>query len=110
MNGLRDDDAESFYDSRRSFASEYSGEGVKVFFKEHGRKGSRGSNASFLSRKKHLQPSSSNRDPQIDRSIMPSARRRVEIVSEPEDLEEEVPVVRRSYFTALRSPDSPCRT
>ena len=61
MNGLRDDDAESFYDSRRSFASDYSGEGVKVFFKEHGRKGSRGSNASFLSRKKHLQPSSSNR-------------------------------------------------
>ena len=55
MNGLRDDDTESFYDNRRSFASEYSAEGVKVLFKEHGRKGSKGSNASFLSRKKQLQ-------------------------------------------------------
>lgn len=55
VNGLRDDDAESFYESRRSFASDYSGEGVKVLFKEHARKGSRGSNISFLSKKKHLQ-------------------------------------------------------
>lgn len=59
VNGLRDDDAESFYDNRASFASEYSGDGVKVFFKEHGRKTSKSSNSSFLSRKK--QPSSSLR-------------------------------------------------
>ena len=52
VNGLRDDDAESFYDNRASFTSEYSAEGVKVFFKEHGRKGSKSSNTSLLSRKK----------------------------------------------------------
>lgn len=56
VNGLRDDDAESFYDNRQSFASEYSGDGVKVFFKEHGRKSSKSSNASFVSRKKQQQP------------------------------------------------------
>ena len=61
VNGLRDDDAESFYDNRASFASEYSGEGgFRVFFKEHGRKGSKGSNTSLLSRKKH-QASTSQR-------------------------------------------------
>ncbi|KAJ3554462.1 hypothetical protein NM688_g3099 [Phlebia brevispora] len=64
VNGLRDDDAESFYDNRRSFASDYSGEGVKVLFKEHGRKGSKGSTTSFLSRKKQLQPSSSANRPE----------------------------------------------
>jgi serine/arginine repetitive matrix protein 2 len=54
VNGLRDDDDESFYGSRASFVSEYSfrDEGMQVFFKEHGRKGSKDSQSSFLSRKK----------------------------------------------------------
>ena len=55
VNGLRDDDDESVYGNRASFVSEYSlrdNEGVQVFFKEHGRKGSKDSQASFLSRKK----------------------------------------------------------
>ena len=61
VNGLRDDDEESFYGNRASFVSEYSlrdNEGVQVFFKEHGRKGSKDSQASsFLSRKKPTQGS-----------------------------------------------------
>ncbi|KAI0086622.1 hypothetical protein BDY19DRAFT_995640 [Irpex rosettiformis] len=52
VNGLRDDDAESFYDNRTSFTSEYSAEGVRVFFKEHARKSSKSSTTSLLSRKK----------------------------------------------------------
>ena len=52
VNGLRDDDAESFYDNRASFTSEYSTEGVRVFFKEHVRKTSKSSTTSLLSRKK----------------------------------------------------------
>jgi serine/arginine repetitive matrix protein 2 len=63
VNGLRDDDEESVYTgraSRASFASEYSTRensegGLQVFVKEHGRTGSKGSNASFLSRKRTLQ-------------------------------------------------------
>lgn len=58
VNGLRDDDTESFYDNRASFTSEYSAEGVRVFFKEHGRKNSKSSNTSLLSRKKPQNPSS----------------------------------------------------
>ena len=59
MNGLRDDDAESFYASRSSIASNFSGsqsnaEGVQILFKEHTRAGSKGSNSSFLGRKKSL--------------------------------------------------------
>lgn len=58
VNGLRDDDTESFYGSRTSFASEYSvrepngsnNDGMQVFVKEHGAKG--GGNPTFLSRKK----------------------------------------------------------
>ncbi|KAJ7489857.1 hypothetical protein B0H11DRAFT_2010682 [Mycena galericulata] len=55
VNGLRDDDDDTDgYANRASFASEYSiregaGDGVQVFFKEHGRKGS---SSSFLPRKK----------------------------------------------------------
>lgn len=57
VNGLRDDDAESAYGDRASFTSEYSqNEAVKVFFKEHGRKSSKGSATSFLSRKKNPRP------------------------------------------------------
>jgi len=55
VNGLRDDDEESIYGNRASFVSEYSlrdNDGVQVFFKEHGRTGSKDSQASFLSRKK----------------------------------------------------------
>ncbi|KAI0259943.1 hypothetical protein BC834DRAFT_590323 [Gloeopeniophorella convolvens] len=57
VNGLRDDDEESFYGNRASFVSEYSlrDEGVQVFFKEHNRTGSKDSQASFLSRRKTLQ-------------------------------------------------------
>lgn len=54
VNGLRDEDDDAdAYANRASFASEYSiregGDGVQVFFKEHGRKGS---SSSFLPRKK----------------------------------------------------------
>ncbi|KAF8212393.1 hypothetical protein K438DRAFT_1806447 [Mycena galopus ATCC 62051] len=57
VNGLRDEDDElDSYANRASFGSEYSvregaGDGVQVFFKEHGRKGS---GSSFLPRKKTL--------------------------------------------------------
>ncbi|KAJ7273564.1 hypothetical protein B0H12DRAFT_1090007 [Mycena haematopus] len=57
VNGLRDEDDDlDRYANRASFASEYSvregaGDGVQVFFKEHGRKGS---GSSFLPRKKVL--------------------------------------------------------
>ncbi|KAI0373308.1 hypothetical protein BV20DRAFT_804940 [Pilatotrama ljubarskyi] len=60
VNGLRDDDGESYYGDRASFYSEYSvkdtNENVKLFFKEHERKSSKGSTSSFLSRKKPPQP------------------------------------------------------
>ena len=54
VNGLRDEDDESYYGNRASFVSEYSvrDEGVQLFFKEHGRTGSKDSQSSFLSRKK----------------------------------------------------------
>ena len=58
MNGLRDDDGESFYGDRASFYSEYSvkdNDNVKLFFKEHERKNSKSSVNSFLSRKKSVQ-------------------------------------------------------
>ncbi|KAH8108167.1 hypothetical protein BXZ70DRAFT_1015801, partial [Cristinia sonorae] len=61
VNGLRDDDVESYFSGdRASFASEYSRDegGVKVLFKEHGRKGSKSSNTSLLGRKK---PQGANR-------------------------------------------------
>ncbi|KAJ6455728.1 hypothetical protein C8R45DRAFT_585902 [Mycena sanguinolenta] len=53
INGLRDEDDDlDGYANRASFTSEYSaGEGVQVFFKEHGRKGS---GSSFLPRRKTL--------------------------------------------------------
>ncbi|KAF5365720.1 hypothetical protein D9758_003275 [Tetrapyrgos nigripes] len=57
VNGLRDDDVESLYASRASFASEFDGdESMQVFVKDHTRTGSKGSNNSFLSRKKKLRP------------------------------------------------------
>ncbi|TFK27392.1 hypothetical protein FA15DRAFT_666475 [Coprinopsis marcescibilis] len=56
VNGLRDDDDESVYTGRNSVSSEYSTrettEGLQVFVKEHVRAGSKGSNSSFVSRKK----------------------------------------------------------
>ncbi|KAI0329827.1 hypothetical protein GY45DRAFT_1324417 [Cubamyces sp. BRFM 1775] len=56
VNGLRDDDGESYYGDRASFYSEYSvkdtNENMKLFFKEHERKSSKGSTSSFLSRRK----------------------------------------------------------
>lgn len=65
VNGLRDDDGESFYGDRASFYSEYSikdDSNVKVSFKEHERKSSKGSVNSFLSRKKsQQQPKGTNR-------------------------------------------------
>ncbi|KAF9466343.1 hypothetical protein BDZ94DRAFT_1233950 [Collybia nuda] len=59
VNGLRDDDGESIYTGRASFASEYSTRettegGLQIFVKEHVRSSSKSSNASFLSRKKTL--------------------------------------------------------
>ncbi|THU90683.1 hypothetical protein K435DRAFT_726332 [Dendrothele bispora CBS 962.96] len=56
VNGLRDDDVESIYTGRTSFASDYDNdEGVQVFVKDHTRSGSKGSNSSFISRKKIIQ-------------------------------------------------------
>jgi serine/arginine repetitive matrix protein 2 len=56
VNGLRDEDFDSSYASRSSFASDNSmqqpADGVQVFFKEHSRSGSKGSNSSFLAHKK----------------------------------------------------------
>lgn len=56
MNGLRDEDDESLYTGRNSVGSEYStresGENMQVFVKEHVRGSSKGSNTSFVSRKK----------------------------------------------------------
>ena len=58
VNGLRDDDDESFYAGRSSIGSEYStresGENVQVYVKEHVRHGSKGSNASFAPRKRGM--------------------------------------------------------
>jgi hypothetical protein len=53
VNGLRDDDEESYHWNRASFVSEHSvrDEGVQVFFREHGRTGSKDSQSSFLSRR-----------------------------------------------------------
>jgi serine/arginine repetitive matrix protein 2 len=57
VNGLRDDDAESIWGNRASFASDVSlrepngvnGSGVQVLVREHSKKSN---NPSFLSRKK----------------------------------------------------------
>ncbi|KAF5391275.1 hypothetical protein D9757_001961 [Collybiopsis confluens] len=57
VNGLRDDDTDSLYAGRSSFQSDFENEeGVQVFVKDHTRSGSKGSNASILSRKKLTQP------------------------------------------------------
>jgi len=71
VNGLRDDDEESFYGNRASFVSEYSlrDEGVQVFFREHGRTGSKDSQSSFLSRKKATQASSKRPDTKVKLGI-----------------------------------------
>ena len=72
VNGLRDDDEESFYGNRTSFVSEYSvrDDGVQMFFKEHGRTGSKDSQSSFLSRKR---PSQAQKRPETKvRSILKS--------------------------------------
>ncbi|KAF9218306.1 hypothetical protein BS17DRAFT_762556 [Gyrodon lividus] len=59
VNGLRDDDIESSYASRTSLGSNYStrenGDGMQISVKEHARSTSKGSNSSFLSRKKPSQ-------------------------------------------------------
>lgn len=78
VNGLRDDDGESYYGDRASFYSEYSvkdtNENVKLFFKEHERKSSKASNSSsFLSRKKPPQPKGSAR-PETKVCVYPRAR------------------------------------
>lgn len=57
VNGLRDDDGESFYGDRSSFVSEYSrrestSDGLRLFFKGHEKKGSKGSNVSTSTRKR----------------------------------------------------------
>lgn len=70
VNGLRDDDEESVYGNRASFVSEYSlrdNEGVQVFFKEHGRKGSKDSQASFLSRNKKTTQASKRPETKVRR-------------------------------------------
>lgn len=58
MNGLRSDDAESFYPSRGSLDSEYSampphdGDSEQLFFKDHTRTGSNSSNVSKFAKRK----------------------------------------------------------
>ena len=55
VNGLRDEDAESIYTGRTSFASEYDNDdSVQLYFKEHQRSGSQGSQSSFFSRRKSV--------------------------------------------------------
>ncbi|KII89004.1 hypothetical protein PLICRDRAFT_160024 [Plicaturopsis crispa FD-325 SS-3] len=66
VNGLRDDDLESNFGSRASFASEYSlrdtsADAVQVFFKDHTRKTSKDSNSSYVSRSKKLAPPGAHR-------------------------------------------------
>lgn len=66
MNGLRDDDGESFYGDRTSFVSEYStkesnSDGLKLFFKGHERKSSKGSTTSFSLRKRQQHSKGTNR-------------------------------------------------
>ncbi|KIK59838.1 hypothetical protein GYMLUDRAFT_44306 [Collybiopsis luxurians FD-317 M1] len=57
VNGLRDDDTDSLYAGRSSFQSDYDNdESVQVLVKDHTRSGSKGSNSSFLSRRKLAQP------------------------------------------------------
>lgn len=51
MNGLRGEDSESIYPRGNSFASEYSHDDVQIFFKEHARSNSKGSNASASDKK-----------------------------------------------------------
>ena len=79
VNGLRDDDGESFYGDRASFYSEYSvkdDSNVKLFFKEHERKSSKGSVNSFLSRKKSQQQSKGSARPETKVCLsLPSSRR-----------------------------------
>ncbi|KAG7092396.1 hypothetical protein E1B28_008753 [Marasmius oreades] len=61
VNGLRDDDADSLYTGRTSFASDYDNdEGVQLFFKEHARSGSKGSASSFISRRKSVKGNGGN--------------------------------------------------
>ena len=61
VDGLRADDAESVYPRRSSFQSEFSAgahdsDGEQLFFKEHARTGSKGSNRSGLFRRKTTGP------------------------------------------------------
>jgi serine/arginine repetitive matrix protein 2 len=72
VNGLRDDDMDSVYPSRASFASEYSGqegnESVQVRFKQHGRSGSTGSSTSFAPSSKKLYPGNVRPETKVDTS------------------------------------------
>ncbi|KAJ6496532.1 hypothetical protein C8R47DRAFT_1114440 [Mycena vitilis] len=83
VNGLRDEDDDTDgYANRASFASEYSiregGDGVQVFFKEHGRKGS---GSSFLPRKKAA-PSKSRPETKVFYSSSAQIGRLIENMSQ----------------------------
>ena len=61
MNGLRADDAESLFQHRVSFSSEFTGgahdsDGEQLFFKEHTRNASKSSSISGFARKKTASP------------------------------------------------------
>ncbi|KZV71776.1 hypothetical protein PENSPDRAFT_751453 [Peniophora sp. CONT] len=88
VNGLRDSEAldaeESFYGNRASFMSEYSmrdDEGVQVYFKEHGRKGSKESASSFLSRRKSQQEPSKRPETKVFYSSSAQIGRLIENLS-----------------------------
>ncbi|KAJ7083828.1 hypothetical protein C8R43DRAFT_1052001 [Mycena crocata] len=83
VNGLRDEDDDTDgYANRASFASEYSvregGDGVQVFFKEHGRKGS---SSSFLPRKK-IVPGKSRPETKVFYSSSAQIGRLIENISQ----------------------------
>lgn len=76
MNGLRADDAESIYQPRASFASEFSGgahesDGEQLFFKEHTRNISKGSNSSNFVRGKAVAQTTNRPETKVLQCLWP---------------------------------------
>ncbi|CAK5277758.1 unnamed protein product [Mycena citricolor] len=84
VNGLRNDDDDlDAFNHRGSFASDYSlrdsGDGVQVFFKEHGRKGS---GSSYFGRKKSITAKSGRPETKVFYSSSAQIGRLIENISE----------------------------